>query len=208
MIEPLALSYFIGASILLTLAPGPDIVFLITQAIQNGSRAGLATALGLTSGNLIHTLAAALGVSIIFQTSPLAFTALKIFGASYLLYLAYSTLKLIKSSDTTTYSEYQNFASSYMRGILMNVLNPKVALFFLAFLPQFVTTGTLAIWSQMLILGVIFTLIVLIIFGSIGLLAGQLQNTLLNNPRFIYCMRIIAAIVFISLAIRLLVQTN
>ncbi len=204
MLEAPTLLYFISVSFLLTIAPGPDIIFLATQALHGGPRAGVATALGLASGNLVHTLAAALGVSVIFQTSPLAFEALKIAGVCYLLYLAYG-LVAGKGTASSPAGEVRYLQSSlFIRGVLMNVLNPKVALFFLAFLPQFATADSSPIWLQMMTYGVIFTALVAIVFGSIGLFAGMTRRILSENAARSRWFRWLTAGVYASLAVRLL----
>ena len=181
ILEPSALGVFVVASVLLILAPGPDIIFLVSQSVTYGPRAGFLTALGLACGNLVHTLLAALGISVIFRASPVAFQGLKIAGVAYLLYLAWKAVRsrtpgppdpgLPSASEAP-----RPAASLFLRGVLMNVLNPKVALFFLAFLPQFVTPASGPIWAQMLLYGVIFTLLVVLIFGAIGLLAGHVTR--------------------------------
>jgi threonine/homoserine/homoserine lactone efflux protein len=163
---------FLGASLLLILAPGPDILFLITQSLAHGRRAGLATALGLAAGNLGHTLGAALGVSVIFRTSELAFQGLQIAGVGYLLYLAWKALATRHGGGATGVQPVPA-AALFGRGLAMNLLNPKVALFFLAFLPQFAVPAAGSVWPQMLLLGLLFTLAVVLVFGSIALFAAH-----------------------------------
>jgi threonine/homoserine/homoserine lactone efflux protein len=181
ILEPSALGLFVVASVLLILAPGPDIIFLVSQSVTMGPRAGFLTALGLACGNLVHTLLAALGISVIFRASPVAFQGLKVAGVAYLLYLAWKALraKAPASVDPTAGAQpslQRPAAGLFLKGVLMNVLNPKVALFFLAFLPQFVTPESGSVWAQMLLYGVIFTLLVVLIFGAIGLLAGHVTR--------------------------------
>ena len=204
MLDWSTLFYFITASAVITLAPGPDIIFLITQSINHGVRAGVATALGLSSGNLIHTLAVPLGISIIFQTSTLAFEALKIFGVCYLLYLAYGA---IVNTDNTPADSKDTHRSLYMRGVLMNVLNPKVALFFIAFLPQFVTSDEVGVELQMIFYGLTFTLIVVVIFTSISLFAGKAAN-FFNHSKSKKSLNFITALIFVALAINLFFFSN
>jgi len=208
MIDGPTLLLFIGASVLLTLAPGPDIIFLITQGLNRGRRAGFATAMGLASGCLVHTTAAALGVSVIFRTSALAFHGLKIAGVLYLLYLAWKTIGH-KSGDSAQTASSAVLPSEgrtlYMRGVLMNLLNPKVALFFLAFLPQFASPEHGPVWIQMVVLGIAFTAQVVVVFGSIGLFAGQVSKCLRAGPlgRVGRQMKWAVAAVYVVLAIRL-----
>ncbi|MCL4695432.1 MAG: LysE family translocator [Candidatus Hydrogenedentes bacterium] len=208
MLDLPTLVLFVSASVVLTLAPGPDIIFLITQGVTKGRRAGFATAMGLASGCLVHTLGAALGVSVVFRTSALAFQTLKIAGVVYLLYLAWKTIRApqtdaaIAPSHEPTEDEGR---ALYFRGVLMNLLNPKVALFFLAFLPQFASPERGAVWMQMVLLGIIFTAQVVVIFGSIGLFAGHVSMWLRRGPlgkagRY---MKWAVAAVYVSLALRL-----
>lgn len=168
---------FIPASLALILAPGPDLLFLLAQGVRRGRAAGVATALGLSSGNLVHTLGAALGVSIIFRTSVVAFTLLKFAGVLYLLYLAWHMLRSGRgAADLSSNLRLRTpLAALYWRGVLMNVLNPKVALFFLAFLPQFVNPGQAGMAEQMVLLGLVFTLMVVLVFGAAGWFAGSLR---------------------------------
>ena len=203
MPEASQLSYFLIASLLIIITPGPDIIFLITQSLTNGKKAGLATALGLASGNLVHTLAAVLGISAVFQTSSSAFEILKIAGVCYLLYLAYSAIAM-KKDDSAVTTEYESgSASLFVRGVLMNVLNPKVALFFLAFLPQFVDSTATNVWLHMAFYGITFTLLVVIVFGLIGVFAGTAQDKFFTHRSNHDWFRWITAAVFASLAVRL-----
>ncbi|WP_066633660.1 LysE family translocator [Labilibacter marinus] len=181
-----ALLSFLGAAILLTLMPGPDNIFVLTESMTKGQRNGIAISIGLCSGILIHTLAAATGVSIIIQKSAMAFSVVKYLGAAYLFYLAYQSYKEKNPElkiDSENTQEAKSFFSLFKKGFLMNVLNPKVALFFMALLPQFVTEqGYSAVW-QMIILGAVFMMQALIIFGFISILSGKLSKYL-NSAQF------------------------
>lgn len=176
---------FIGASILLTLMPGPDILLVITESITNGRKNGVALATGLSSGVLIHTIAAATGLSLIIQNSAFAFQVLKYAGALYLLYLAILTIKdsSMPTIEKGGKEQKQPFLKLVRQGFIMNVLNPKVSLFFIAFLPQFVKEGSLSFSTQMMILGGIFMVQALIIFSLVAFLAGRL-SPYLNSPTF------------------------
>lgn len=196
--------YFITASFIFTIAPGPDLVFLITQTLNHGPKAGIPTAMGLTLGNLIHTVAAALGISLLFQTSALAFTTLKFLGAAYLLFLAYEVIFRRSAQNSTPINPSRH--SLILRGLLMNVLNPKVMLFFLAFLPQFVSPNTNSIWLEMLFFGALFTLIVFFTFGSIGLFAGYFHKLTPDKLLTATSFKWVLAIIYILLAARLLLE--
>lgn len=175
---------FLTASFLLALMPGPDNIFVLTESITKGKRNGIAISIGLCSGVIIHTLAAATGLSLIIQNSAIAFQIIKYLGAAYLLYLAFLTLKEKKSEITFSKEKGEfNFWKLVRQGFLMNVLNPKVSLFFIAFLPQFVSTNGFNITLQMIILGVIFMAISLFTFVMISIMSGQLSSYL-NNDKF------------------------
>ncbi|TGC09701.1 LysE family translocator [Methanolobus halotolerans] len=182
MIELTQLVYFIAASVALTLLPGPDIIFVVTLSISRGKKAGMATASGLCTGLLFHTTAAALGVSAILYNSALAFTILKYAGAIYLLYLAFKALKegeRLISSGTVGESD---LTTLYRRGIFMNLLNPKVSLFFLAFLPQFVNLDAGSVPSQMVFLGIIFLVQALVVFAFVSVFAGYIGIKIMERP--------------------------
>lgn len=171
------LLYFLLVSSALTLAPGPDVLFLASQGVAGGPRAGLAAALGLSSGLLVHTLLAALGASAVFAASPAAFTALKLAGTGYLLWLALGAFRE-KPGPRPPSGKLSGHLALYRRGVIMNLLNPKVALFFLALLPQFVSPARGPVRPQMAVLGLVFMAQVIVIFGSIGYLSGRLGDRL------------------------------
>ena len=182
MIEASQLIYFIAASAALTFLPGPDILFVLTQSISQGKIAGIATASGLCTGVLVHTTAAALGVSAIVYQSALAFTVLKYVGAAYLLYLAWQALREGDRVLSSGPVQITDVRALYKRGIFMNVLNPKVALFFLAFLPQFVNLEAGSAPTQMILLGIIFMVQAWLIFSVISIFAGTIGNKILERP--------------------------
>jgi threonine/homoserine/homoserine lactone efflux protein len=174
---------FLGASVLLTLIPGPDILFVITQSMAGSRKDGSAVALGLCTGLLAHISAAALGVSAVVYRSEIAFQTVKMLGAAYLFYLAWqSWVSSSKKQITETEDggprgsgdRRLSFGRLYRRGILMNVLNPKVSLFFVAFLPQFVVPDGGPIPVQMIVLGGSFLLQALVIFHVVAFAAGRL----------------------------------
>lgn len=203
MFDPASILLFIGASILIILAPGPDIIFTITQGLTNGKKAGITTALGLACGNLVHTIAAALGLSVLFKTSPAAFWILKIAGAIYLLYLAWLSIKHRNDALDLSQGKMKN-ENLFWRGFLMNVMNPKVALFFIAFLPRFVKVDSGNVMLQFFILGLLFAVLVVFVFGAGGYFAGFFGEILREKSGFSRKMNIISALVFIVIAISLL----
>lgn len=197
---------FMGASTLLALAPGPDNIFVITQGITKGTKAAIATTLGLTSGVLVHTTAAALGISVIFQTSAMAFAMVKYLGAAYLFYLAYQAFTHRNDPiiiDEKGERKTESMKKLYVKGFFMNVLNPKVAIFFLAFLPQFVNAAKGSVPFQMIQLGLVFMLVTVVVFGSAGILANKASETLMQKPSFARVINSLASLVFVSLGLKL-----
>ena len=159
---------FIPASLALAVAPGPDNLFVLSQSALFGSRSGLLVTLGLCTGLLLHMAAATLGVTAIFQTSLLAFNLLKAAGAAYLVFLAVQAFKA--SAAGLKVGPHSGFDARelYFRGIIMNITNPKVAIFFLAFLPQFADPARGSITVQMLFLGGLFIVSSLIVFAAVA----------------------------------------
>jgi len=177
---------FLSASAILTIMPGPDNIFVLTESLTNGKKTGIAISFGLASGVLVHTLAAATGLSIIIQKSAIAFSVIKYLGAGYLFYLAIMAWKDKKLAINLKQDQpirEKSFFQLIRQVFFMNVLNPKVALFFLAFLPQFVSANGIKIEYQMIILGLIFIGQTIIIFCTIAVLTGKLAE-LINSPRF------------------------
>lgn len=193
---------YLCACMALTVSPGPDNIFVVTQGITRGRKAAIVTALGMCSGISIHTTAAALGISVIFYSSAVAFTMVKYAGALYLLYLAWKTLRNRSSRGLT--SELNLPAKAlFWRGFIMNVLNPKVALFFLAFLPQFVTPAAGHLPLQMLLLGSIFMVQAVGIFSLIGWFSGTIGRLLQSRPHLEKHFDWLTAGVFASLGVKL-----
>lgn len=200
--ETSTLLYFLGASIALTIAPGPDNIFVLTQGITRGRKSAIVTALGMCSGISVHTAAAAFGISAVFYSSVVAFNIIKYAGAAYLLYLAYKTLKE-RSAIRLSLADEKPMTDLFRRGFIMNVLNPKVAMFFLAFLPQFVTPNTSYFALQILLFGAIFMVQGVIIFCVIGYFSGSIGNYLLARPKIAAYFDWLTAGVFASLGVRL-----
>ena len=203
MIPPETLVIFFSASVVLGFAPGPDNIFVLTQSALHGRVAGVVVTLGLCTGLLVHTTAVALGVAVLFQTSAVAFNVLKLLGAGYLLYLAWQAFRAGRSDLSASAQARPSLERLYLRGIIMNITNPKVAIFFLAFLPQFATPGTGSLTTQLLVLGGIFILATLLVFGAIAWGAGWLGTWLRESPRAQQILNRIAGFVFVALAVKL-----
>jgi threonine/homoserine/homoserine lactone efflux protein len=203
MLDIQTLVMFITASTLLALAPGPDNLFVLTQSMVRGAKAGIAITLGLCSGLVFHTLAVALGVAVIFQTSALAFSLLKFVGAGYLLYLAYLSFKDASKTKLSADKLSLSLGALYRRGILMNVTNPKVSIFFLAFLPQFTHPEAGSVTVQVFVLGATFMVCALCVFSLISLLAGRVGKWFAQTKNGESILNKVAGTVFGLLAIKL-----
>lgn len=198
---------FLSAAILLTLMPGPDILFVITQSITRGKKAGIIFACGLCTGLIAHTVAVSLGLSLILYNSPVAFTVLKFLGAAYLIYLGIKSLIHRKENSLALPPSSGVEYKLYRKGILMNILNPKVLLFFIAFFPQFVNHSSENPAGELLLLGLLFMAQAIVIFSFVALLADRLSRRLMQNPNFSLIMHIIESLVYFAIGISLIFVT-
>lgn len=202
--DPALFLAFMAAAVALNLTPGPDMTYVATRTIAEGRGAGVASALGIGAGSLVHTLLAAFGLSSLLVYAPYAFDIVKYAGAAYLVWIA---IRLWRES-----SEAQGVATDLVRlgarrafaeGLLTNVLNPKVALFFLALLPQFIDPASGSVAGQMLTLGLAFTLSGTLVNAGVALLVARAQGRLRSSARFGQVMRRLAALLFVGFAVRL-----
>ncbi len=205
------LTFFV-ASVMLALVPGPDNVFVLLHSAAHGWRSGLLVVLGLCTGLLFHTAAVALGLAALMASSSFAFTALTLIGALYLLWLAWQSWNApVHSSHATSSLDNPvpdfilSTRQTYSRGVLMNITNPKVAIFFLAFLPQFVIANQGAVGLQILLLGGVFMVATLFTFGAIAFFAGRFGQVFQSSSIAQLSLNRLASLVFCVLALRLLV---
>ena len=189
---------FASAGILLNLTPGSDVMFATASGLAGGPRAGMAAGAGVGLGGFWHVGLAALGVAALLATHPAAMTGLRWFGAGYLTYLAYAAWTAGPVAPTTGSA---SLGRAFWRGFVTNALNPKVALFVLAFLPQFTDPARGPVWQQILILGAVFTLTGLVITAGYGALAGIAGQRLVARMGL---MNKLAAGVFGLLALRMI----
>jgi threonine/homoserine/homoserine lactone efflux protein len=197
---------------MLALVPGPDNVFVLLHSAAHGWRSGLLVVLGLCTGLLFHTAAVALGLAALMASSSFAFTALTLLGAVYLLWLAWQSWNApVHSSDATSSLDNPmpdsilSTRQTYSRGVLMNITNPKVAIFFLAFLPPFVVANQGAVGLQILLLGGVFIVATLFTFGAIAFFAGRFGQAFQSSAIAQRSLNRLASLVFCALALRLLV---
>jgi threonine/homoserine/homoserine lactone efflux protein len=204
MFELETIIMFSTASLLLALAPGPDNIFVLTQSIVHGRNAGIIITLGLCTGLLFHTAIVALGIAAIFKTSLTAFNILKFIGASYLLYLAWKAFTSKESIQQKNESTKVKPFQLYRTGIIMNVTNPKVSIFFLAFLPQFTNVNNGSITIQIIMLGFIFIICAFIVFSIISQISGAIGKQLYRSDKISRVLNKVAGTVFTALALKLI----
>jgi threonine/homoserine/homoserine lactone efflux protein len=204
MIEPTSLAVFFATALLLGISPGPDNLFVLAQSLVGGRRAGFMITLGLCTGLLVHTTAVALGVAAVIKTSSVAFMALKMAGAGYLLYLAWRAFHAAGIKTAQAAGDRLTSIQLYRRGIIMNVTNPKVTMFFLAFLPQFINPDSGPVFPQVLLLGAAFVVATLIVFNTVALLAGWIGERLSRSTAAQAWLNRLAGMLFAGLAIKLL----
>jgi len=204
MIDLPNLYMFIVASFILCLIPGPDNIYVLTQGMTKSKKAAFITALGLTTGLIVHTSAAAFGISVIFQTSEVAFNLVKYVGAAYLIYIAYQAfIHRNEPLDLSVQNSTKELKKLFFKGFVMNILNPKVSIFFLAFLPQFVTPENGNIPLQMIVLGLVFMALTIIVFSAIGVAGNMLSAKLIEKPSIVKYMNILTSLVLVALGLKL-----
>ena len=194
---------FVGVATALAAVPGPDNIFVLTQSAVHGRIAGLIVTLGIALGLFVHTTAVALGVAVIFQTSQYAFTALKYAGAAYLIYLAWQAFTASKSKFDGDKSKSETAPKQFLRGFTLCIANPKITVFFLAFLPQFVIPENGLIIAQFYQLGALMVCVTLVVFGAVAIAAGSLGAWIKGSPRTQIWLNRVSGIVFVTLAFKL-----
>jgi threonine/homoserine/homoserine lactone efflux protein len=193
---------FIVASALLAIAPGPDVIYVLTRAVSQGRKAGIAAALGFASGCIFHTVLAAVGVAALIRSSELAFDLVRYAGAAYLIWIGIQALRHRSAFSIEGASDAKALAAIYKQSVIGNMLNPKVTLFFLAFLPQFVNAQAGNVGLQMALLGVIFMGVTIVVFGAVAVFAAMIGDWIRRKPTIGERLNVFAGITFIALGIR------
>ena len=194
---------FFVTSWILIVTPGPDMLYVITRGVTQGRAAGILSAMGVTLGLLVHTLFAALGLAVLLQTSAVAFSIVKYAGVVYLVYLGVKAIKEKSRFTPGEQKQFANFRTIFLQGTLSNVLNPKVALFFLAFLPQFVDPEHGQVPLQMVVLGIVFAVFGFIFLVTLGYFSGGIGYWLFSRPFIADKLRWLTGTVLIGLGVRL-----
>ncbi len=196
---------FIVASSILAISPGPDNIFVLMQSVAHGKKYGLSVVAGLMTGCFVHTTLVAFGVSVLIKQSDVLFFVIKLFGALYLFFLAYKVYKSNAAIQLSGNSvEKKSIGQLYRQGFIMNVLNPKVSIFFLAFFPGFLFSNTLSSVLQFYVLGVLFVIVGIVVFGLIAILAGAISEYLKNDTRIGVLLKWLQIVVFIGIGIFIL----
>ncbi len=199
--DPERLAVFVVAALALLVVPGPAVLYVVARSIHQGRRAGLASVLGIHVGTLVHIAAATLGLSALIVSSAVAFTAVKIAGAVYLVGLGLWTLFSRRSDSEVPLGGEQNLRRAFAQGIVVNVLNPKTALFFLAFLPQFVDQNAAHPALQIAFLGLLFAVLGLVTDSLWALAAGTAGGLLRRSRRFVRGQRYVTGTVYVGLGV-------
>jgi len=201
---------FFSAAFALSISPGPDLIYILTKTISGGKKIGIASSLGVCAGALFHVILASIGLSAILVSSALAFSFIKFFGAGYLIYLAY---KSFKSAGTSLHINHfkktkESTWKAFKQGMLIDILNPKVAIFFMAFLPQFIRDGHGSVSMQLFYLGFLVICVGIIVEVTYVLLASKLTQKVKNSKKFSIWLDRVVGTIFVALGLKLATSTN
>ena len=200
-----SLTIFILASMALIITPGPDIIYVLTRGIADGKGSGVMSAIGVTAGILVHTMAAAFGLAVLLKTSTYAFWTLKLAGGIYLICLGYQVIKNKNAFELSGFQNSYDMKKCFLQGFLSNVLNPKVALFFVAFLPQFVSEGSSRYCLYIILLGLIFALLTIAFLILLGIFAGGIGSWLKKSQKIAGRLRIGSGAILMFIGLRLMI---
>jgi threonine/homoserine/homoserine lactone efflux protein len=199
LLDPARLAFFLGAALVLIVTPGPAVLYVTARSMSQGVGAGLVSVLAIETGNLVQALAAALGLAAVLASSALAFSAVKLLGAGYLVFLGARKLLSRPGAMVSREERPPRLRSVYLDGVAVAVLNPKTALFFLALLPQFVRPAAGHVGGQILLLGLVFVAMAALSDCAYALLAGTAGRWLWQHPRFVRGERYVSGTVYIGL---------
>lgn len=207
MIDLTAYLLFLGASLVLLLTPGPAVLYIVARSVEQGRTGGLVSVAGVGLGNLAHVVAAAIGVSAIIAASAFAFSVLKYLGAAYLIWLGIKTLRAPVAAVTIEVRG-KPLGRLFTEGAVVATLNPKTALFFLAFLPQFISPAAGGVWLQILILGGSFVALGLATDGLYAITAGSLRHLFRNSLKVLRVQKLVSGTIYIGLGVMTAVAGN
>lgn len=208
MIESSQYIFFLGAAFLICISPGPDMIFVMASAIHRGVKGGIIAAFGMAAGMLVHTILAVTGLSLILTTSELLYNIVQLAGGCYLLYIGYITFKESKLKLSIDKKDEKSLAKVFRFALITNILNPKVAVFYISFLPQFIDPDLGNIKTQLLILGVTFLILGFLVDALVGILSGKVKVILSSKPNIAKTLNIISACIFVGLGILAIVSVS
>lgn len=197
---------FLAAALLVTASPGPDNLMVLSMGLSKGRRHGMVFGLGCALGCLSHTVLAVVGVSALIVASPLAFTVLKVCGGAYLVWMGVRALRSSGAMRLDQAPEGESLSQLFFKGVFANAINPKVVLFFLSFLPQFVVTGRGDESMQLAQLGLVFTAQAAVLFGLLGYFSGAIGRWIQRTPRVGVWLDRVAGAVFVGLGVKLVLS--
>lgn len=201
MIDSHSLAVFLIASLALLLAPGPAVLYVVARSVDQGRKAGIVSVLGISLGGFVHVFAAAVGLSALLVSSALAFTVVKYLGAAYLIYLGVMTLRSKSKPIGDPHYEKKPLGKIFRQGMVVNILNPKTALFFFTFLPQFVDPARGSVALQITMLGTLFLVMAIVTDGMYAMVAGTLGQWLKNNQSFLKLQKYLSGGIYIFLGV-------
>ena len=201
MFESSQLYLFLIASLALLITPGPAVLYIVARSINQGRMAGIVSVLGVETANFFHASAAALGLSAILVSSALAFDIVKYVGAAYLIFLGIRKLLVREAEAQEQATKRESVSRIYSQGFVVNILNHKTALFFFAFLPQFVNTSNGNVTLQMFLLGIMFVVMALITDGCYAFVSSSIANQLKDNQGFARNQRYVTGLIYIGLGV-------
>ena len=201
MFESSQLYLFLIASLALLLTPGPAVLYIVARSINQGRMAGIVSVLGVETANFFHASAAALGLSAILLSSALAFDIVKYLGAAYLIYLGIRKIVASENAAKAEVGKQERLSRIYSQGFVVNLFNPKTALFFFAFLPQFVNTSNGNITLQIFLLGIMFVVMGIITDSAYAIISSSIANQLNANQNFLRNQRYFTGLIYIGLGV-------
>jgi threonine/homoserine/homoserine lactone efflux protein len=208
MLDPPVVALVAGSSLAFALVPGPAVLYIVTRSVSQGRAAGVASVAGIHVGTFVHVVAAALGLSALLMRSAVAFSFVKYAGAAYLIYLGIRTLRTTEGEDGRVHTREQSLRKVFNQGIVVNALNPKTALFFFAFLPQFVDPGNGKEGLQMVLLGLVFVVVAFTSDVMYALVSSGLSHRLRSSARFARRQRVLSGGVYLALGVSTALSGN
>lgn len=204
-VDVTAFLLFAGAAFTICITPGPDMLYVFAHGLHQGARAGVVSAFGMAAGMIVHTALAALGLAALFESFPVAYGVVRFAGAAYLIYIGIRTLREPPFTAAVGEREWASMRAVFSRAVVTNLLNPKIVLFYVAFLPQFIDPETGSAIAQFLLLGFTFVVLGLVVDSIIGVLSGTLHMRMIQNATLSRVLNVFSGVILCALGLRLVV---